>query len=469
MLGLSVNRFWQMRPKLPFRFKAEFFTGNEQLDKMLGISLTNITLPKMEGQASEGSLYLGNTIYTIPVWKIGSRKLEITFEETDKMVISKFIDRDLYLSYGQSPYRISIGIHQFDENLYYSTKQNDQDKDKSKYQSTLYICHLSSYSEPQFKRSGNANQVTMTATFIIDAEIRNWDGTSNIVIGQVNANEISEYNQQITKDDFGVTYNDSFEKNYISGKDNSQTGSTGSSVKYPKKGQKIAGKGAVGSADLKVIQAAGAAEIYGFNGMGRKEGTKNAVYFNSKDEGKQAGKLNFGAGNTQVFLEGTELKNTKITITNTKTGETLTGTMDELTKKLKGKGDANSTQSAWVMDDVSAQKVEDIALGKTAKAVQNNIDAEILAAMDTDVLGGIFHQEYGSGGSTKYVGDWMKKNKAAVLADLKANNGKFSNEFAEKMAQELGKNIRKETKNSYVDRTVYYTGTTGYAVSHKTA
>ena len=212
MLGLSVNRFWQMRPKLPFRFKVEFFTGNEQLNTMLGISLTNVTLPKIEGQAGEGSLYLGNTIYTIPVWKIGSRKLEITFEETDKMVISKFIDRDLYLSYGQSPYRISIGIHQFDENLYYSTKQNDPYKDKSQYQSTLYICHLSSYSEPQFKRSGNANQVTMTATFIIDAEIRNWDGTSNIVIGQVNANEISEYNQQITE--FGEAYDANYKSRY---------------------------------------------------------------------------------------------------------------------------------------------------------------------------------------------------------------------------------------------------------------
>jgi hypothetical protein len=230
MLGLSVNKFFHLRPKLPFRFKTEFFTGNEQLDKMLGISLTNITLPKMEGQASEGSLYLGNTIYTIPVWKIGSRKLEITFEETDKMVISKFIDRDLYLSYGQSPYRISIAIHHFDEHLYYNNIK-DRNNDKKNYQSTLYICHLSSYSEPQFKRSGSANQVTMTATFIIDAEIKNWDGsTTDIVIGQVKSNEESQYDQEITKDDFGESYNENYQRKYEKGTGYSSGGGSGSNT-----------------------------------------------------------------------------------------------------------------------------------------------------------------------------------------------------------------------------------------------
>jgi hypothetical protein len=37
------------------------------------------------------------------------------------------------------------------------------------------------------------------------------------------------------------------------------------------------------------------------------------------------------------------------------------------------------------------------------------------------------------------------------------------------MAKGLGTNMRKETKNSYVDRTRYFTGVTGYAVSHKKA
>ena len=182
MKGLSVNAFWSIKPKLPFRFKAHFYTGIEKLNNLLNISLTTITLPKMEGKASEGSMYLGNTIFTVPTWSIGTRKLEITFEETDYMIISQFIDLLNSKSWGKSSYRITIAIEEFDDKMRYSNSKG-------------YICHLSNYTEPQFKRDGQAGQVTMYATFIIDSIIDDWD-ESKVVVGNTVAIQNTLYNKK---------------------------------------------------------------------------------------------------------------------------------------------------------------------------------------------------------------------------------------------------------------------------------
>lgn len=178
MKGLSIQKFWEMRPKLPFRFKTQFFTGfNDMADSLLPFTVTSINLPKMEGQASEGSMYLGDSVFTVPVWNIASRKLEITFEENDNMLVSQFIDRLNTESYGKVPWRITIVIHEYEEHF-----------DDEKVNSKAYICHLSSYEEPSFKRDGAATQVTLSATFIIDTIIEKWvDGmqvTGNQMIKQ---------------------------------------------------------------------------------------------------------------------------------------------------------------------------------------------------------------------------------------------------------------------------------------------
>lgn len=451
---------------MPFRYKVRFATGlNSKYgiqngeEEILSYAVNSINLPKMEGQAAEGSLYLGNTIFTIPVWNIASRKLDITFEETDNMLVSRFVDALNTLSYGKVPWKITIIVYEFEEHM-----RDFDKKDGIEAKVTAYVCHMNSYDEPQFKRDGAAAQLTMSTSFIVDSIIENWNDSMGTITGKIFETS-AEFNPALDTLQHSVQ-EDQFTMGDVMF-DAGPAANGGTKSIYVPPGKKVAGKGGTGKSDLKTIQAAGAAEIYGTNGMGRKEGSKNLVYFNSKDEGAQAGKLNFGAGNTQVFLEGTEMKNVKITITNKKTGETLTGTMDELTKKLSGRNDANSSKSAWEMDAASAQKVEDIALGKVSKAVQTNVDSEIIKAMDTDTLGGLFHQEYGAGGSTKATGKWLKEHKEEALADLKRNNGKFSEEFGEKMAKGLGKNMRKETKNSYVDRTRYFTGVTGYAVSHK--
>jgi hypothetical protein len=198
MLGLGIQKFWNMRPKLPFRFKVQFYTKIEEIyniDEILAISLTNINLPKMEGQAGEGSLYLGDTVYTIPVWSLGSRKLEITFEETDNMAITRFIDEIHNKSWRKNPYRITIIVHQFDEKM-----REDNSKPTRYSQSTGYVCHLCSFQEPAFKRDGNAGQLTVTATFIIDSVIENWDVNEEgkyLVAGNTDSNKLDGYNDEI--------------------------------------------------------------------------------------------------------------------------------------------------------------------------------------------------------------------------------------------------------------------------------
>lgn len=228
MKGLSINSFWNMRPKLPFRFKVEFHTGLLIDEDNLTYCVTNVTLPKIEGQASEGSLYLGNTIFTVPVWNVSSRKLDISFEETDTMLVSQFLDK-LLQYYGRSPWYITIVINEYEEHIRDEKTPKYEPGDKY---ATAYVCHLTSYDEPQFKRDGAAQQVTMNASFIVDSVIEDWvqgttpftghkyeksNGTLNQELTNINVNEQNQKfefgdvrfeGSNMSRYDSGTEYND---------------------------------------------------------------------------------------------------------------------------------------------------------------------------------------------------------------------------------------------------------------------
>ena len=194
MKGLSINSFWNMRPKMPFRFKVDFYTGLDINDTNLTYCVTNVTLPKIEGQVSEGSLYLGNTIFTVPVWNVSSRKLDISFEETDTMLVSQFLDK-LLQYYGRSPWYITIVINEYEEHIRDEKTPKYEPGDKY---ATAYVCHLTSYDEPQFKRDGAAQQVTMNASFIVDSVIEDWVQGTTPFTGQKNEKSNGELNQALT-------------------------------------------------------------------------------------------------------------------------------------------------------------------------------------------------------------------------------------------------------------------------------
>ena len=223
MKGLSINSFWNMRPKMPFRFKVDFYTGLELNDTNLTYCVTNVTLPKIEGQASEGSLYLGNTIFTVPVWNVSSRKLDISFEETDTMLVSQFIDALLEF-YGRKPWYITIVVNEYEEHIRDEKTPKYEPGDKY---ATAYVCHLTSYDEPQFKRDGAAKQVTINASFIVDSVIDNWTEDMKPFTGHKyelsnadlnNKLDTINVNEQNQKFEFGdVRFEGSYTARYDSG------------------------------------------------------------------------------------------------------------------------------------------------------------------------------------------------------------------------------------------------------------
>lgn len=179
---------------MPFRFKVDFYTDLGINDANLTYCVTNVTLPKIEGQASEGSLYLGNTIFTVPVWNVSSRKLDISFEETDTMLVSQFLDK-LLQYYGRSPWYITIVVNEYEEHIRDEKTPKYEPGDKY---ATAYVCHLTSYDEPQFKRDGAAQQVTMNASFIVDSVIEDWVQGTTPFTGQKNEKSNGELNPALT-------------------------------------------------------------------------------------------------------------------------------------------------------------------------------------------------------------------------------------------------------------------------------
>lgn len=240
-------------------------------------------------------------------------------------------------------------------------------------------------------------------------------------------------------------------------------------------GKKIAATGGIGKERInrESIKELVIAEFLGTNGTRRKEGNSNLVYMNSNDGGKQ--KANFGMGNTQKYLENIGLDNEKFTIINTKTNETVTGTLEELTNAVKSSDSPNeSTASVWRLDEKSAKRIENVSMSHITERVINSVDSEILANMDVATIGGYSHIEYGSGGSLKILGSYLNEHKAEAIADLKANNGQFSDNFVNEMMNNPKVNKImytkwqvKEGKNkgnwNSIDRRGNLTGRTGYS------
>lgn len=250
-------------------------------------------------------------------------------------------------------------------------------------------------------------------------------------------------------------------------------------LQFPK--QKMAGKqlqatGAVGmnAVDIEHLKAYAKAEFLGTNNAGRAEGASNLVYMNPDDGGKQKG--NFGMGNTQRYLEGLGLKNEKFTMINIKTGESYTGTMEDLTNVLKTQGNAISVKSVWRLDENSTDRIENASMTNIASKLETNIDKEILSNMDATTIGGVAHLEYGAGGASKKLGTYLASHKEEAIADLQKNKGQFSDEFVNQMMTDktMNKVLYKEWdikegknagKRNAVDRRGRLTGKYGHTMT----
>ena len=166
-MGLKITDFYSMRPKLPFRFKTDWFTGLLNKDDVLSYCVTSISVPKPEIENTLGFSTFGNAFISMPTFSPGHRRLDITFEETDDMYVIQFLDELLKRSYSKEPYHLTIGVHHYDEHFQHETIVG-------------YVCHLSSYDEPQFKRDGQAQAINVTAKFVVDSIINNFSAEKAI-------------------------------------------------------------------------------------------------------------------------------------------------------------------------------------------------------------------------------------------------------------------------------------------------
>lgn len=182
-MALNVVQFYKINPRLPFQFKTKWYTSLVD-DDGLTYCVKSINLPKMEIENNAGFSFFGNAIKSIPTYNPGARKIEITFEENDNMLVSTFIDKLVNASFSRNPYYITIQITQFDEHFQHSTTKG-------------YVCHLSNYEEPLFKRDGQAQPIDISATFIIDTVIPNFTDT-NAVKGTIIKNGSPAYNPNMS-------------------------------------------------------------------------------------------------------------------------------------------------------------------------------------------------------------------------------------------------------------------------------
>ena len=181
-MALNVVQFYKLKPRLPFQFKTKWYTSLVD-DDGLTYCVKSINLPKMEIENNIGFSFFGNAIKSVPTYSPGARKLEITFEENDYMLVSTFIDSLVHNSYSRNPYYITIQITQFDTHFQRNSTKG-------------YVCHLSSYEEPSFKRDGQAQPIDISAVFIVDTVIPNFT-EADVVKGTIIKNGSPAYNPKM--------------------------------------------------------------------------------------------------------------------------------------------------------------------------------------------------------------------------------------------------------------------------------
>lgn len=441
---ISCGQFFRFRPHLPFRFVVNFFTDKSVDSNKLGYYVSSIKVNAPEVDTTTGAFYFGNGYRTVPIVDPSAKTIDITFEETDDMQVTKFFDEIIAQQRFGLPYVVQIGVTEFDERM------------NSPVRAILYSCILSNYEEGAFSRMGGVSIVTISATFAVMSE-KPWESSTKIVAGKQvqdagipdNVFSTLQHEAETSAPSPAIqvleSWNAEFNSDLVTrtaereadkaAKREAQGGGGGGSAGGTPPGKQIPATGGVGAKGVthSALMDAAKAEFTGTNGANRTEGRIDMVYFNSYDGGKQ--KLNFGMGNTQKYLENLGLKNKKFTIEATIDGKkvSLTGTMEELSQKVKAYGHANSSQTAWKMDKATTDMVTAASMGNIATKMEKSYDKEILAAMDKTTLGGLAHIEYGAGGSSATLGRYMNNHKSEVLDELKKNNGQLSDEFVNKM------------------------------------
>lgn len=168
---ISCGRFFRFRPHLPFRFVVNFFTDKSVDSNKLGYYVSSIKVNAPEVDTTTGAFYFGNGYRTVPIVDPSAKTIDITFEETDDMQVTKFFDKIIAQQRFGLPYVVQIGVTEFDERM------------NSPVRAMLYSCILSNYEEGAFSRMGGVSIVTISATFAVMSE-KPWESSTKIVAGK---------------------------------------------------------------------------------------------------------------------------------------------------------------------------------------------------------------------------------------------------------------------------------------------
>ena len=423
-MGLKIVNFYEMRPKLPFRYKTEWFTGLLSDDTRMSYTVTSITLPTFEISNNEGNSYLGNTIISLPIWNPSNRKLSINFEETDDMLVTQLMDSLYAKSYGKTPWRITIVIHQYNE--HYSDEEVK-----------AYVCHLSSYDEPTFQRNGLANAVTCSAVFIVDAVISQWDSSKAVVGGDNNKKAQQGYNTEIKE--LGVKdQNVEFKfGNLDLGRPEDPFRPKTKATNYYGTNDRRTNETYIRNLMEKEVNGEAKNQKTGT----RKEGNYNSLYHNEKDSktGNPTG-LNLGYGTTLSYLERHNYKE-GITIQDKKSGETKTFSNLEEFKKWGTQNTSNleGINSEWVLSDESARKLNDFVFSENSKYFNSQVRSrgleDVVGLLDENALMGLTHLAYGSPGAFENTLKLIEENKEEVTRVLNENAGFFTTKLVDDLTE----------------------------------
>lgn len=161
----AITKFFSFKPHLSNRFTCCLYVGGTTVKEYLQFAVQSVQFTELESNASDAAVYFGNGYVTVPILNTASRKLNITFEETNTMEVSYILDSIMASHFHGTPRVVAIGIREYDDRFI------------NVHSSKLYYCLLSGWDEPQFSRSGNPGVVTVSATFnVMSEEI--WNGSA---------------------------------------------------------------------------------------------------------------------------------------------------------------------------------------------------------------------------------------------------------------------------------------------------
>lgn len=161
-LNVDFNRY---KPKQVYTFTVDVSTDGmaDEVKKRISNSVSKIDVLKTPISTIDDGL-MGYGLYwrTVPFQNIDSRKLTITFEETDDMLISQYIGEKM-AGYKNSVltlfsnYNFDITLHVYNE---YKITNNENNEYTYEYKALLI-----DFQQPQFNRTGNVDKIDVTATF----------------------------------------------------------------------------------------------------------------------------------------------------------------------------------------------------------------------------------------------------------------------------------------------------------------